>query len=469
VNVGRGSTVIDGCAVATMNGAGPDQTGAEYLAGHVIVDGGRVTAVGAGPAPVVAGAKVIDGTGCLATPGLVNTHHHLYQWLTQGRAQQSGLFGWLTELYPVWTRVDPDQVHAAATAGLAWLALTGCTTSTDHHYIFPRRGSASFDDPLAAEIAAAAEVGLRFHPCRGSMDLGESSGGLPPDEVVEDTAAALAATEAAIAKYHDPSPGAMVRIAVGPCSPFSASEDLMREAAALARATGTRLHTHLAETSDEADQLREKTGRSPAEFADELGWLAGDVWLAHCVHLDDAAIGRLAATGTGVAHCPSSNGRLGSGIAPVRKLLAAGVPVGLGVDGPASGDAASMVGELRQALQAARSRGSDGAAALTARQALWMATRGGAQCLGRDDEIGALRPGGLADVALWRLDALASDALAHGPGGDPVTALVFGPPAPLALLLVGGNPVVEDGELRTTSVAGAVRGVRAARDRLFGS
>jgi cytosine/adenosine deaminase-related metal-dependent hydrolase len=462
-------TVIDGCAVATMDGTGPDQPGTEYATGHVITGGGRVAVVGAGPAPPVDGAKVVDGTGCLATPGLVNTHHHLYQWLTQGRAQRSGLFGWLTELYPVWARVDPDQVHAAATAGLAWLALTGCTTSSDHHYIFPRRASSSFGEPLAAEIAAAAAVGLRFHPCRGSMDLGESRGGLPPDEAVEETSAALAATEAAIGEHHDPSPEAMVRIAVGPCSPFSASEELMREAAALARATGTRLHTHLAETRDEEDELREKTGRSPAEFAEEAGWLDADVWLAHCVHLDDAAIGKLAATGTGVAHCPSSNGRLGSGIAPVRKLLAAGVPVGLGVDGPASGDAASMVGELRQALLAARSRGNDGAGALTARQALWMATRGGARCLGRDGEIGALRPGALADVALWRLDTLFSDALAHGPGGDPVTALVFGPPAVLALLLVGGNPVVEDGELRTVSVTDAVRGVRVARDRLFGS
>jgi cytosine/adenosine deaminase-related metal-dependent hydrolase len=450
-----------------MDGTGPEQIGTEYRSGHVITSGGRITAVGEGPAPRVDGARVVDGTGCLATPGLVNTHHHLYQWLTQGRAQQSGLFGWLTELYPVWARVDPDQVHAAATAGLAWLALTGCTTSTDHHYIFPRHRSASFDEPLEAEIAAAAAVGLRFHPCRGSMDLGESKGGLPPDAAVEDTDAALAATAAAIEKHHDPAPDAMVRIAVGPCSPFSASAELMREAAVLARATGTRLHTHLAETRDEEDQLREKTGRSPAEFADELGWLADDVWLAHGVYLEDA-IGRLAATGTGVAHCPSSNARLGSGIAPVRKLLAAGVPVGLGVDGPSSGDAASMVGELRQALLAARSRGTDGAAALTSRQALWLGTRGGARCLGRDGEIGSLVPGALADVALWRLDTLANDAIAHGPGGDPVTALVFAPPAPLALLLVGGKPVVEDGELRTVSVAAAAAGVRAARQRLFG-
>jgi cytosine/adenosine deaminase-related metal-dependent hydrolase len=463
--------IMNGCAIATMDGTGPGSTGTEHTTGHVVVAEGRVAAVGAGPAPPADGALVVDGTGCLATPGLVNTHHHLYQWLTQGRAQQCGLFGWLTELYPVWARIDPDQVHAAATAGLAWLALTGCTATTDHHYIFPsrrfpsRRGG-GHDEPLAAEIAAAAEVGLRFHPCRGSMDLGESRGGLPPDAAVEETGAALAATAAAIEAYHDPAPGSMLRIAVGPCSPFSASAELMREAAGLARATGARLHTHLAETRDEEAALREKTGHSPVEFADELGWLAGDVWLAHCVHLDGAAIGRLAATGTGVAHCPSSNGRLGSGVAPVPALLDAGVPVGLGVDGPSSGDAASMAGELRQALLAARAAG--GAAALTARQALWMATRGGARCLGRDGEIGALAPGALADVALWRLDTLASDALAHGPGGDPVTALVFGPPAPLELLLVGGNRVVEHGELRTTDVAGAVRGVRAARERLFG-
>jgi cytosine/adenosine deaminase-related metal-dependent hydrolase len=459
--------IIDGCAVAVMDGTSAFDPGADYPLGHVVAQDGRITAVGPGPAPQVEGATVIDGTGCLATPGLVNTHHHLYQWLTQGRAPQGDLFHWLTELYPVWARVTSDQVHAAATAGLAWLALTGCTTSTDHHYIFPRGVRAGrYDEPLAAEIAAASAVGLRFQPCRGSMDLGASRGGLPPDEAVEATDAALAATAAAIEAYHDPSPGAMVRISVGPCSPFSASEDLMREGAALARATGTRLHTHLAETRDEEEQLRAKTGLSPAEFADKLGWLASDVWLAHCVYLSDTAIGALAATGTGVAHCPSSNGRLGSGIAPVRKLLAAGVDVGLGVDGPASGDAVAMGAELRQALLAARAAGAD-AAALTARQALWMATRGGARCLGWDDEIGSLRPGALADVALWRLDTLASDALAHGPGGDAVTALVFGPPAPLEMLLVGGEPVVSGGELRTVDPGAAVRGVRAARAELF--
>ncbi|HEY2442083.1 MAG TPA: 8-oxoguanine deaminase [Streptosporangiaceae bacterium] len=464
--------MIDGCAIAAMDGTGPGDAGAEYRTGHVIVTDGRITAVGPGPAPAgpTDDAVRIDGAGCLATPGLVNTHHHLYQWLTQGRAQQQGLFGWLTELYPVWARIDGGQVQAAATAGLAWLALSGCSTSTDHHYVFPRRDrgpAADYPDPLDAEIAAAAVVGLRFHPCRGSMDLGASAGGLPPDEVVEDTEAALAATEAAIAAHHDPSPGAMLRIAVGPCSPFTATAELMRESAALARRTGTRLHTHLAETRDEEDYCREQTGLSPAEYISELGWLGDDVWLAHCVHLSEAAIGRLAATGTGVAHCPSSNGRLGSGIAPVRSLLQSGVSVGLGVDGPASSEGTRLAGEIRQALLSARSRDEDGAAALTARQALWLATRGGARCLGRDDEIGALRPGALADVALWRLDTLAHDAIAHGPGGDPVAALALGPPASLALLLVGGKPVVANGELRTVDVTAAAREVRDARRRLF--
>ena len=463
--------VIDGCAVATMDGTGPAGTGAEYSAGHIVVAGGRIAAAGAGPGPEADGAARIDAAGCLATPGLVNAHHHLYQWLTQGRAQQASLAGWLSELYPVWARIEPDQVHAAATAGLAWLALTGCTTSADHHYMFPRRGApggGSFAGPLEAEIAAAAAVGLRFHPCRGSMDLGVSRGGQPPDEAVEDTGTALAATAAAISAYHDPAPGAMVRVAVGPCTPFTASEELMREAAALARSTGTLLHTHLAETSEEDAYCRARTGLSPAEFIEELGWLGDDVWLAHCVHLPDAAIAGLAAAGTGVAHCPSSNGRLGAGIAPVRKLLAAGVPVGLGVDGPSCGDAAPLGAELRQALLAARNRDAD-AGALTARQALWMATRGGARCLGREDEIGSLRPGALADIALWRLDTLGSDAIAHGPGGDPIAALVFGPPAPVALLLVGGRRIVEDGELRTADPAAAMRAVRAARSRLFGA
>ncbi len=425
--------MIENCAIATMNGPRHDDSGAEYRSGHITVTGDRITAVGEGPAASVPdGARRIDAAGCLATPGLVNTH------------------------------------HAAATAGLAWLALSGCTTSTDHHYIFPRDAlwAGADADALAAEVAAAARVGLRFHPCRGSMDLGRSAGGLPPDEIVEDTDAALTATEAAVRRFHDPSPGAMVRVAAAPCSPFSVTPRLMRETADLARGLGVRMHTHLAETREEVAYCRQALGCTPAEYAEDLGWLGPDVWLAHCVHLDEAAVLRFAATGTSAAHCPTSNARLGAGIAPVRDLLQAGVTVGLGVDGAASSEGSSLAGELRQALLAARVRDGHGPAALTARQALWIGTRGGARCLGRDDETGALRPGLLADIALWRLDTLAHDAIAHGPGGDPVAALVLGPPAPLELLLVGGTPVVDGGELRTVDAATAAREVRAARQRL---
>jgi cytosine/adenosine deaminase-related metal-dependent hydrolase len=320
------------------------------------------------------------------TPGLVNVHHHLYQWITRGYAIDGTLFEWLTTLYPVWARLDAELVHDSAAANLAWMALTGCTTSTDHHYVFPDRGG----DLLEAEITAAREVGLRFHPTRGSMNLGESAGGLPPDSVVEDHDAILAATEDAIARWHDPSPEAMVRIAVAPCSPFSVTAELMRDSAALARRAGVRMHTHLAETLDEEEFCRATFGATPVEYAEELGWLGEDVWLAHCVHLSDAAIGRFAATGTGVAHCPTSNARLGSGIARMRDLLDAGVPVGLGVDGSASNESGRMVDELHQALLAARFRG--GPLALTARESLRAATAGGARCLGPRRRAG--HPGG---------------------------------------------------------------------------
>jgi len=425
--------VIEHCAVATV-----DAAGTEHADGHVVVQGDRIVAVGAGPYRGNPSATRVDGTGCLATPGLVNTHHHLYQWATRGLAQQEILFGWLTELYPIWARIDAGIVHAAASAGLAQLALSGCTTSTDHHYVFPRDGG----DVLAAEIDAASAVGLRFHPCRGSMDLSVKDGGLPPDSVVEATDAALAATKEAIDRYHDPSPGAMVRIAVAPCSPFSVTPTLMREAAGLARAEGVRLHTHLAETIEEEAYCQEVHNMSPVDFAESLGWLGDDVWLAHAVHLDAGAIGKLAATGTAVAHCPSSNGRLGTGIAPVRDLLDAGVPVGLGVDGAASQEAGQLAAELRQALYSARLRG--GPAALTARESLALGTMGGARGLGRDAELGSLEAGKLADIALWRLDGLGHAGIA-----DPVAALVFGPAAPLRLLLVGGRAVVQSGTLST--------------------
>ena len=442
-------TLIKGCAVATV-----DPAGSEYADGHLVVDGNRIVAVGPGAAPGdVEVDRVVDGTGCLATPGLVNTHHHLYQWATRGLAQEQNLFGWLTELYPVWSRIDADVVGASAAAGLAWLARTGCTTTMDHHYVFPREGG----DVLEASIAAARRIGLRFHPCRGSMDLGASQGGLPPDHVVEDRDAALAATAAAIDGYHDPSPDAMLRIAVAPCSPFSVTADLMRDAAALARDRGVRLHTHLAETLEEDTFCRETFGCSPAEYLDGLGWLGDDVWLAHCVHLDDKTVTRFGETGTGVAHCPTSNARLGAGAASLRDLLLAGAPVGLGVDGPASNEENSMVAELHAALLVARLQG--GPAALTARQALALGTIGGARCLGRADDLGSLEVGKLADIALWRVDGLA-----HAGIEDPVAALVLGSRPPLRLLMVNGKPVVEDDVLLTADEGRlATDAVRAAR------
>jgi cytosine/adenosine deaminase-related metal-dependent hydrolase len=446
-------TVIQGCAIATV-----DAAGREYESGHLVLDGGRVVAVGAGDAPAewLRDARVVDGRGCLATPGLVNTHHHLYQWVTRGLAQERDLFGWLTDLYPVWAGIDAATVSAAAGAGLAWLAKSGCTTSTDHHYVFPDGNG----DLLAAEIEAAASIGVRFHPCRGSMDLGRSAGGLPPDSVVEDRDAILTATEAAIDRWHDPSPDAMVRIAVAPCSPFSVTPELMRDAAELARRKGVRLHTHLAETVEEEAFCRERFGCSPVDYVDDLGWLGPDVWLAHCVHLDDAAVKLFGATGTGVAHCATSNARLGAGIAPVRDLVDAGAPVGLGVDGAASNEWNSLGDELRQALLVARLR--SGPQALTARQALALGTIGGARCLGREAEIGSLEPGKLADVALWRVDGLG-----HADIADPVAALVLGPRPPVELLLVGGHPVVAHDHLTTADEAELAREARRQNRRLL--
>jgi cytosine/adenosine deaminase-related metal-dependent hydrolase len=433
--------ILDGCAIATM-----DDERAEHASGHIVITGNRITAVGPGPAPDAdsAGAKDtgdvrrVDASGCLATPGLVNTHHHLYQWATRGMAADATLFQWLTELYPVWARMDADMVAAAAAAGLAWLARSGCTATMDHHYVFPRSGG----DVLGATIAAARDVGLRFHPTRGSMDLGASKGGLPPDDVVERRDEILAATQSAIDEFHDSSAGSMLRMGVAPCSPFSVTGELMTEAAELARRSGVRLHTHLAETADEDAYCTERFGCTPVEYVDSLGWLGPDVWLAHAVHLDDAAITRLAATATGVAHCPSSNARLGAGICRSPELLVAGVPVGLGVDGSASNEASSLIGEVRQAALVARAAG--GPQAMSVRQALEMATLGGARVLGRETDFGSLEPGKLADVALWRLDTLAHAGIA-----DPVAALVLGAPPPLELLLVNGAPVVEHDRLVT--------------------
>jgi cytosine/adenosine deaminase-related metal-dependent hydrolase len=428
--------VIEGCSVATV-----DAVGSEYRDGHIVIEGDRIVAVGDGPAPERDGRR-IDARGCLATPGLVNCHHHLYQWATRGLAQQATLFEWLSELYPVWAHVDDDVQWAAARAGLAALARSGCATSTDHHYVFP----AGAGDLLEVEIDAARAIGLRFHPCRGSMDLGQSDGGLPPDEIVEDRDAILVASEAAIDRFHDPAPGAMVRVALAPCSPFSVTRELMAETAELARRRGVRLHTHLAETLDEEAFCRERFGVRPVQHLDDVGWLGDDVWLAHCVHLSNEEIERIGKTGTGVAHCPSSNARLGAGIAPVAALAGAGAPVGLGVDGAASNEAGALAIELREALLYARLTG--GPAALTARGALTLATIEGARCLGREDELGSLEPGKLADVALWRIDGLDGAGIE-----DPVAALVLGAPRGAELLLVGGRAVVEGGELRTADEA----------------
>ncbi|WP_280383488.1 8-oxoguanine deaminase [Nocardia wallacei] len=429
--------------------------GDEIAHGHLTVDDDRITGLGAGPAPRVEGAERIDGTGCLVTPGLVNTHHHLYQWATQGLHQDSTLFEWLTGLYRTWAGIDAEVTYGAAAAGLAWLALSGTTTSTDHHYMFPKgRG-----DLFEAEVRAAAEVGLRFHPCRGSMDRGQSDGGLPPDEVVEKTDEILTGTAETIDRYHDPSFGSMLRVAVAPCSPFSVSETLLRESAALARDKGVRLHTHLSETLDEEDYCREQMGCSPVEYMDKLGWLGDDVWFAHAVHLHDGDIRRFADTGSGTAHCPSSNARLGAGIARVRDLLAAGAPVGLGVDGAASSELTSMAGEMRQAMLFQRA--VHGPTALTARQALELGTLGGARNLGRHTEIGSLEPGKIADIAVWRVDGFRAAVT------DPVCALVFGPTPPLARLLVGGRTVVENDELRTVAHDAVARAGADARRRLM--
>ncbi len=446
------SLVINGCAVVTV-----DAQRAEHATGHVLVDGQRITAVGPGPAPAdLPAARYIDAAGCLATPGLINTHHHLYQWATRGMAVDSALFGWLTELYPVWARLDEAATHACASAALAWLARTGCTTTTDHHYIFPRGGG----DLLAATIEAASTVGLRFHPNRGSMDLGRSAGGLPPDEVVEDADEILAATEAAIGAYHDASPESMLRIAAGPCSPFSVTGRLLAESVELARKRQVRLHTHVAETAAEDDYCAEHFGCTPVEYLDSLGFLGSDVWLAHAIHLKDDAIARLAATGTGVAHCPSSNARLGAGLCRSRDLLDAGVPVGLGVDGPASNEASSLLGEVRAATLLARATG--GAQAMGVRRALEMATMGGARVLGRETEIGSLEPGKLADIALWRLDSLPQAGIA-----DPVAALVLGGPAPLELLLVNGRTIVEHDHVQTADEDAVAKAASAAGKALL--
>ena len=402
-----------------------DDAGTEHPDGWVLVEDGLIAEAGGGEEPE---ADERDDLGAaVVTPGLVNTHHHLYQTLTRARAQEADLFTWLKTLYPVWARLDAESEHAAARTGLAELALSGCATVFDHHYVFPRGAG----DLIEAEMTAADELGVRLIPSRGSMDLGESDGGLPPDSLVEDADQVLAETERLAGRYAE--------LVVAPCSPFSVTGRLMTESAELARKLGLTLHTHLAETVEEEAYCQELYGCRPVEYLAQLGWLDGDVWCAHCVHLDDRDVTRFGETGTGVAHCPTSNLRLGAGVAPVRSMLDAGVRVGLGVDGSASNERGDLFLEVKQALLVARGRGGPGA--LTARETLRLGTRGSAAVLKRDD-IGSLEPGKSADIAVWRTNGLELSG-----ADDPVAGLVLAGPHRVDRLLVRGEEVVRDGRL----------------------
>lgn len=435
--------------VVTMDG-----TRREIAGGDVLIDGGVISTVGSGL--VAEGAEIVDASGCVVTPGLVNTHHHMFQTLTRAvpAAQDAALFGWLRTLYPIWGRMGPQDIRTSTRLGLAELALSGCTCSSDHLYLFPN--GARLDD----SIEAATEVGIRFHATRGSMSIGESKGGLPPDALVEDEAAILKDSARLIDAFHDPNPGAMVQVALAPCSPFSVSRELMRDAAILAREKGVRLHTHLAENDEDIAYSLQNFGMLPGDYAESLGWTGDDVWHAHCVKLSPGEIDLFARTGTGVAHCPCSNARLASGIAPVRAMRDAGVPVGLGVDGSASNDSSHLGLEARQAMLVARLK--DGPAAMTAREALEIATLGGARVLGRSD-LGALEPGKRADLVLWDISEL------PGAGSwDPVATLVFCAPVRPRAVYVEGRAVVDDFHLQTIDPHALNQEARAAVKWLAG-
>jgi cytosine/adenosine deaminase-related metal-dependent hydrolase len=412
-----------------------DDTRRELHGADILLRDGVIAAIG--PAISAPGAQVTNATGCIVTPGFVNTHHHLYQTLTRAvpGGQDALLFGWLRTLYPIWARFTPDEIFTSAQLGLSELALTGCTLTSDHLYLFPN--GSRLDDT----IHAAAEVGLRFHPTRGAMSIGESQGGLPPDSLVENEDAILRDMVRVVDAFHDPREGAMVRVGLAPCSPFSVSRDLMRESAILARDKGVMLHTHLAENDEDVAYSLAQFGCRPGQYAEDLGWTGADVWHAHCVKLDTAETALFARTGTGVAHCPCSNCRLGSGIAPVRAMRDAGVKVGLGVDGSASSDASSLVAEARMAMLLQRvARGAD---AMSAREALWIATRGGAEVLGRPD-CGRIAPGARADIAIWDMRGVESAG-----SWDPVAALMLCGPTRVRDLFVEGRRVVQDGRMAT--------------------
>lgn len=430
-------------------------TGEEMQNGWVLARDGFIAEIGSGTPPKA--DELLDARNCVAVPGLVNAHDHYYQWATRGYVPDGTLFEWLKALYPVWARIDAEVVRVAARAAMARLLLCGCTLSTDHHYVFPHDRPGIFQ----ALVDAATELGLRFHPCRGSMSLGESEGGLPPDSVVEKEAAILAHTEAMIVRYHDPNPGSMCRLVVAPCSPFSVTPELMRDSAELARKHHVRLHTHVAETLDEERFCVEKFNRRPFELMEDLGWVGDDVWFAHGIHLSDAEVDRVAKTRTGIAHCPSSNMRLGAGACRVHDLLHAGARVGLGVDGSASNEDANLAMEAHQALLLARVR-AESPTALDARTALRLATKGGAECLGRDD-CGTLEAGKCADIACFRIDDLG-----HSGMKDPVAGLLLAPPARAEAVVVNGRIVVRGGRLLTGDEEQIAREIAATSQRLAG-
>ena len=414
-----------------------DEARRELPDGALFVRDGVIEAVGTlDEMPAQTADEIIDLSNHVVLPGLVNTHHHMYQSLTRVLAQDLELFGWLKTLYPIWSRLTGEAVYVSAKLAMAELMLSGCTTSSDHLYIYPN------DVELEDEIRAAHDIGIRFHAARGSMSVGESKGGLPPDSVVEDEDAILRDTRRLIEAHHDASRYAMLRVVVAPCSPFSVSTDLMRESAALARSYGVRLHTHLAENQNDVDYSLQVFGQRPGDYADAMGWGGDDVWHAHCVKLEHDEIQLFGRTGTGVCHCASSNMRLASGIAPIRQMLDARVPVGLGVDGSASNDSGHLLTEARLAMLLQRV--DKGPAAMTARESLELATLGGASVLGRDD-IGALAPGMAADIIAYRLDDVAFAGAQH----DPVAALVFCQTGQVDLSIINGRVVVRDGHLQT--------------------
>ena len=461
----RSLLITDAEVIATMDDQRRELRGASLLVRGAVIE--AIWRAGERP-PGTTADEVIDARGHAVLPGLVNTHHHMFQSLTRAvpAAQNAELFGWLRALYPIWAGLTPEMVRVSTQVAMAELLLSGCTTSADHLYLYPN--GVRLDD----SIDGAREIGMRFHAARGSMSVGESDGGLPPDGLVEREPAILRDTQRAIEQHHDHGRYAMLRVVTAPCSPFSVSRGLMRDSAALARSLGTRMHTHLAENDHDIAYSRAKFNQTPTEYADSVGWLGDDVWHAHCVKLDAAGIARFAATGTGVAHCPCSNMRLASGIAPVRKLLDAGVPVGLGVDGSASNDGAHLLGEARIAMLLARvgkslqPLGCDtGPAEMTARNMLEAATRGGARVLGRDD-IGHLAPGMAADLALFDLRGL---GFAGGAVHDPVAALLLCAPALAAHTIVNGRVVVRDGQLTTLDLGPLVEQHNRLATQLVGA